>query len=207
MPTISPNLSNLRASSDPWLEVRSVLLYFVVAGRNAWWSTWIRRYSEGSLHHSLASAKAYCEGRRVQGTRFYIEELPSLALVGSSMCLLVSQINTEQPLEALDYGVLRELHNLVGVDTLSLHQLVRVFSRTSRVWSPALPAKDSLLLVTADSSTGLEPCSGNQRPQQWRSRSLGPHYYLKWLTETGTCKTESVVAAKHYFASSRNTGP
>lgn len=178
-------------------------MYFVVAGRNAWWSTWIRRYADGSLHHTLQSAKTYCEGRRVQGTRFYIEELPTLAVRDGERWLLITQINTEEPLKGLKHDTLRKLDELVGLETFSLSQLARVFSRSSQIWSPALPAENSLLIVCADSSTEFAPTSNNHVPQLWTSTSLGPQYLLQWHGQDSDCAVNYVEAAVRLLSSSQ----
>jgi hypothetical protein len=97
-------LLSFKESNFPELaksEVESIsttLLYYVFTGRNAWHSTWITRYSEGCMHASLELAKKYAEKRRTQGTVFHIKELPSIIARSKNGCLIVTQINSSNPL-------------------------------------------------------------------------------------------------------------
>jgi hypothetical protein len=53
-------------------------LYFCTKGRNAWHSTWIKRYLTGSIKTTIESAKEYCESLRGNGNTLYINEIPAL---------------------------------------------------------------------------------------------------------------------------------
>src|SRR4051812_25147339 len=107
--------------------VRVVKVFYVSTGRNAWWSTWVTRYSPGCMHGALESAKAFCEERRRQGTIFYIDELPSLAFVASECALVVSEINTEGFFDRFDAERFASITSVVPIITFSLDQVVCMF--------------------------------------------------------------------------------
>ncbi len=111
-------LSKFKKKSHPKLyhsEVTSIgccKLFFLVAGRNAWHSTWINRYTPGSLQTSFLGATSEAEKRRVQGTTFVIKEIPALKLSSKAGHLLVRQ------LQALGYQVLQAPDGRQGLETL-----------------------------------------------------------------------------------------
>jgi len=79
-------------------DVSAGLLYYLFNGRNAWHSTWITRYTEGCMHSDLQSAKDTAEKRRVQGSVFYIAELPAPIFSSAAGIIAVTEINSARPL-------------------------------------------------------------------------------------------------------------
>lgn len=74
------------------------LVYFS-QGRNAWEGRWSRTYTrEEAFCPDLKSATAKIERQRVQGSQWHIAELPVLVLAGVEDSLLVTEINTREPL-------------------------------------------------------------------------------------------------------------
>lgn len=73
-------------------------IYQVIYGRNAWHSTWVQIYDEENFHLEFEAAKESAENRRVQGSKWTIEELPALAFVGERHTLVVTEINSDRPL-------------------------------------------------------------------------------------------------------------
>lgn len=53
---------------------------------------------QDSLSVSLEDVKAKIERRRVQGSQWFIDELPTLVVAGESRSLLITEINTDKPL-------------------------------------------------------------------------------------------------------------
>jgi hypothetical protein len=161
-------------------EVKVVRLYYVTTGRNAWWSTWIKRYSPGCMHSTLDSAKSFCEGRRVHGTVFYVDELPSLAFVAPERSLVVSEINTDKFLGRLDLAQLRDITTVLPVSTMTLRQMVCVFRPESPLWPPTYPRKDSAILSFCSQPETLLEVQPREELSSWASSSSGPNYYLGW---------------------------
>lgn len=163
-------------------DVKAVKLHYVTTGRNAWWSTWITRYSPGCMHSTIESAKAFCEARRVQGTVFYIDELPSLAFIAESRALLVSEINTEAFLKRIDAKRLTSITTVFPVSTMTLRQMTYVFRPESPLWPADYPRQDSAILSFCSASNTLAELSTKEQLTSYASSSSGPGYYLNWST-------------------------
>lgn len=161
-------------------SVVAVKIYYVWTGRNAWWSTWSTRYSNGCMHLSLKSAKEYCEKRRTQGTVFYIDQLPSVAFIATDRILVLSEINTEKFLQRLQIEKLRELINIIPVSTMTLNQIAFSFNPNSLLWSKNYPKNNSCILSFANCSDGFEETQSNEQLISYKSSSSGPNYYLSW---------------------------
>lgn len=145
-----------------------VKLYYISYGRNAWNSTWVQRYAQGCMHLSFASAAAYAEGRRTQGTVFYIRELPALCFTGEGPTFFITEINTKHPLA----GFLAEKVSLQG----RLEDIANFFSSKR---------PNSILRLISDNSTSHEvllsrssllpkyqSCpNGNSAPLGWRQKA------------------------------------
>lgn len=75
-------------------------IYYISHGRNAWNSTWVRKYKDGCLHTTLQSAKQAAEKWRVSGSVFYIEQVPALVLsTDGPYSIIITQINEDWPLK------------------------------------------------------------------------------------------------------------
>lgn len=173
-------------------EVKVVRLYYVSTGRNAWWSTWITRYSPGCMHSTIASAKSFCEGRRVQGTVFYIDELPSLAFIAPERSLLVSEINTDKFLGQLNLGRLRDITTVLPVSTMTLRQMTHIFRPESPLWPSTYPKVDSTILSFCSQPETLAEVQSSEQLSSWASSSSGPNHYLGWSSRPFT-KDRSVL--------------
>ncbi|MGQ0510269.1 MAG: hypothetical protein ACT4P9_06610 [Betaproteobacteria bacterium] len=163
-------------------DVKAVKLYYVTTGRNAWWSTWITRYSPGCMHSTMDTAKAFCEAKRVQGTVFYIDELPSLAFIAENRALVVSEINTESFLKRLDAKRLTSITTVFPVSTMTLRQMTYVFRPESPLWPSDYPRQDSAILSFCSASGELSDLSAKAELSSFASSSSGPGYYLNWST-------------------------
>jgi hypothetical protein len=120
-------------------SVGAVKLYYVTAGRNAWWGTWIKRYEPGCMHISFESARSFAEKRRVQGTVFYIVELPTIAIVGSKGALLISEINSQKFFSRFRNARLQKLADTIPVSTMTLNQFAHIFRPKSSIWAANYP--------------------------------------------------------------------
>ena len=194
-------LSELHIKSHPKLCNSSVTsigcckLFFLVAGRNAWHSTWINRYTPGSLQASFLGAAATAEKRRVQGTTFVIKELPALKFSSNSGHLLVTEINCRQPLKHYSPDALsNELKQ--GLEFIDGHQdnyfsvgspimgAALSFRPDSRFWRISPPLRNRVLVLgTENKEQDFEQIHlSNALPALWRwpSSSSGSAYKLDW---------------------------
>lgn len=169
--------------SDLRFMVRSVgvvKVYYVWTGRNAWWSTWSTRYSPGCFHRDLASAKAFCEKRRVQGTVFYIDELPSVALLAPERVLTVSEINTASFLSKFDVRRLASITTAFPVSTMTLRQFWYLFRVNSALWPADHPRQNSSFVSFFRGVETFETVTPKDQLSSYSSSSVGPDYYLRW---------------------------
>lgn len=89
-------------------EVRKVKVFHVYKRRNEWinWDgdTSLVNRSGKAIKLSDQEARDYAECRRLQGTRFFIDELPALQVLSRSGSMLITEVFTDTPLLwALDH--------------------------------------------------------------------------------------------------------
>ncbi|MCX7197672.1 MAG: hypothetical protein NTW37_06700 [Proteobacteria bacterium] len=163
-------------------EVKPVKLHYVTSGRNAWWSTWITRYSPGCMHSTMDSAKQFCESQRVQGTVFYIDELPSIAFIADNRALVVSEINTDSFLKRIDVELLTTITTVFPVSTMTLRQMMYVFRPYSPLWPKDYPRLNSAIVSFSSAGDTMVELHTEEELFSYASSSVGPSYYLNWST-------------------------
>ena len=104
-------------------------LYYVQDGRNAWHSTWVKRWYPASFHFDFDGAKAYAEGLRVQGSVFHIMEVPTLVLGVRTGYALVTELSTQSPLS--EYKPI-----FISGDADTRLESVPFYWRYDRKWAP-----------------------------------------------------------------------
>lgn len=157
-----------------------VKTYYVWTGRNAWWSTWSTRYSPGCFHRDLESAKTFCENQRIQGTVFYIDELPSLAILAPERTLVVSEINTNHFLARYDVKRLASITTALPVSSMTLKQFWYLFRIESALWPADYPKFNSAFVSFDKNPEPLEKIDKKQEVSSYSSNSTGPNYCLGW---------------------------
>ena len=120
------------------------------------------------------------EARRVQGTVFYIDELPSLAFFAPERVLVVSEINTKEFLGKLDSKLLRSITTVLPVSSMTLRQMTYIFRPQSPLWPPSYPQKDSSILSFCSAPKTLSEVLPNDDLSSFASSSSGTNYYLNW---------------------------
>ncbi|WP_298725997.1 hypothetical protein [uncultured Ferrovibrio sp.] len=90
-------------SDDRVISADVVKLFYLYYGRNAWHSTWTEWYREdGSFHVSYNAACDAAERWRVQGSTFYLTEIPALSFRSNGLTILVFQTSNSDRLDQLD---------------------------------------------------------------------------------------------------------
>jgi hypothetical protein len=74
-------------------EIKYGKMLYLGYGRNAWHSTWIRRYYPGSISLFEKDLQSLCENLRVQGSVFRIETVPVVYLVYKEDVVVLVAIN------------------------------------------------------------------------------------------------------------------
>jgi hypothetical protein len=160
-----------------------VKLYYISYGRNAWNSTWIQRYTQGCMHLSFASASAYAESRRTQGTVFYVRELPALCFTGDGPALFVTEINSKHPLAEF----LPEKADLQGR-----------FEDVADFFSPRKP--NSALRLFSNDSSQYESFLGKSTPlPRYQSFPNGNSEPLGWKQKDSETRFDAVFALAKAF--------
>lgn len=161
-------------------EIKLVTVYFVYKGRNAYHSTWIRRYSDGCLHASIESAKSYCETERTNGTVFTISRLPALAFTAGDKIFAVTEIEVRKNLNEFNFELLTWLTNLLPLPSLSFLHLYHLFKPKSTLWPKDHPKKNSVILVTGNFSKDLVACDEAVKFIEYESKPRGTGNRLGW---------------------------
>lgn len=178
--------------------VRPVKIYYVFAGRNAWHSTWVQRYSNGCMHVSMQSAKNHAERLRTQGSVFNILELPAVAGISQAGAIIATQINTDRPLQTYSPNALSTEHPTAQLIEGALSNylvhgapmlgLALTFERDSRFWR-SLPPRENSVFTLASRESELEfEALGDGELAQYTSRSNGGQYYLGWSRSLATVR-------------------
>jgi hypothetical protein len=77
-------------------------VYYLITGRNAWHSTWVRQYYKNCISTESRELERDAERLRERGTTFQIQELPGICLETKSGCAVLTEINTFYPLKNYD---------------------------------------------------------------------------------------------------------
>ena len=188
-------------------QISAAKLYYCFTGRNAWWSIWVQKYYEGCMHSSLESAKKYAEKKRVQGTVFYIEEIPALIFEAENNCLAVTQINCKEPMAEYSSDAISEkvslskfkiknaMNNYLKCGA-SLEGVCLSFDYDSSFWKRLQPSENSIVRVMckkakSDQFVSLKPKEALFR---FESYSVGSNYYLEWRKSESRFSPDSVLS-------------
>lgn len=202
-------LLNIDTTRFPTLESEVVRrrgarkLYYLHDGRNAWWTTWVQRYYNGCMHSSLWDAQRHAERMRVQGSVFYIVELPAVILEGDSLVCAITQINTTSVLAGYSCHAVtpdappgyrlrddaRENYLTVGSP---LRGAYASFDPVSRFWRRQPPLVDAVIRVFG--SGRLEEFEGMGRGpmRRYKSQSVGRAYQLSWTRSSAGLRRRDV---------------
>lgn len=182
-------------------DIQAITIYYVYTGRNAWHSTWITQYTEGCMHTTLRSAKAYAETKRVQGTVLNISDLPALHILSSAGSVIITQINSKAPLKNYSRSAVSESHwcyNLMKnylndylVPGASIHGAVLSFDFDSRFWRSPPPALNSTIITTPSEKT-FETTILQKTNKHRRSISYGGNCALGWREQDTDVSSKGV---------------
>ncbi len=174
----------------------AVRIYYCRSSRNAWQGK-IERYRPGCMHTNMETAKGFAEAQRVQGSVFYIRQLPALLLVDGPH-LVVTQINTNEPLHGYSSSAVGdpEVYSFVDDSLIpgnGMREVVDSFRYNSPFWTTAPKPRDSVMRLFYDDELD-EFEDLNHRPlMTWKSRSTGGDQTLKWDPVRTATKGEAVL--------------
>ena len=190
------------AKGDDWteaafLEVVPFTVYLLSTGRNAWWTTWVERYTGSTaLYASIEEAKAAAETQRVQGTVFLIEQVPSLAFISNQGMIIASEFGVSQPFSQLD---LDKLANILIIGS-SMGVLAIATSVTSKFyWRGEKRTGNTYVQAFAPTETVLENLPEEQKFQSWKSHAQGTGYFLSWSEEANDRSVDGLTAVRGVY--------
>jgi len=155
------------------------------------------------MHSCLKSAKDFVEKKRVQGSVFNIREMPGIAFRSSAGDIVVTQINTGEPLSlystkehyqpahiaALNKDLTLDSYVNLGVP---FYEVAKSFSWWSKFWSSQPPLANSVI-VLATRDSGAEYSNDIQDDfKAYVSYSNGTRYRLGWRTMSATISAEPI---------------
>jgi hypothetical protein len=180
----------------PLLTVTAVQAYVLIRGRNAWNSTWVQNYmGTGAVYLTLVEAKKAAEAQRVQGSVFYIRQIPAMALNSTEGSVLLVEFHSDNSFGKWD--------TKNGADELvigtPLSQVITALGRGG-LWKTPVPSKHSFITVKTGWDT-LETVPPRGSFTRWTSQSQGPNYYLKWNEYSGRYSRGGINAIIRTFNS------
>jgi hypothetical protein len=175
-------------------------LYYLYRGRNAWHSTWVTHYFDGSVSASMWDVRELAEKWRAQGSAFTIREQPALICETDAGLLAITQINTERPLGNLTKrrgapAAIAELHERLSSDRprTSVEQFASLLRAAAKYsWSPLCSPK-ALVLVGTDVADLPIDRLRTRNLKSWRSSSAGSGYYLNWNEGSSPIKPNAIL--------------
>lgn len=190
---------NSKLLQSPLLDLRVARAFLLTKGRNAWHSTWIRRY-QGShaVHGMLEWAKEDAEAKRGPGNVFYIREMPVLVLDIEDeheldCSIVLTDFYADNPFARWskhEAGSVLELETPVGA-------VLNAFSAEG-AWLYPAPNPHSLIVARARSFE--LPHSGTvEELHSWTSRPVGAQRSLAWVKETNNYVFDGVNAVERQF--------
>ena len=141
------------------LQVIQSSLFYLGYQRNAWWSTWINRYNSDSVSESVEYLKIIAENRRVSGSVFKIQSLPSVVLKYRTRTICLCPINE---MSSHEYDFL--FHKI------EYNGLKKLFT--------TLPSSDKNWILAFNCEG--KPANSAFVPKMYKSMSFGSKYKLSW---------------------------
>ena len=190
------------AKGDDWtdaafLELVPFTVYLLSTGRNAWWTTWVERYTGSTaLYASIEEAKAAAEKQRVQGTVFLIEQVPSLAFISNRGMIIASEFGVSQPFAQLN---LDKLSSFLVIGT-PMGELAKVTAvNTKFYWLGEKRTGHTFVQAFAPTLTALEKLQEGQKFQSWQSHAQGTGYFLSWSEVANDRSVDALTAIRKVY--------
>ena len=158
--------------------LKSVTLYLLSTGRNAWHSTWSAKYQKNAaLFSNFEAAKDAAEKSRNRGTTFKIAQYPGLAFLSTEGVVALVEFHSNQPFNKLRIEDL-DKHLSIGV---TIREAISPFTNAdSKFWNSPFPSPDSFVDVKSDLAEDFQPIIESTSMKKWGSVASGSNYYLGW---------------------------
>jgi hypothetical protein len=168
-------------------SLKSVTLYLLSTGRNAWHSTWSSKYQKNAaLFSSFTAAKDAAEKSRNRGTTFKITQYPGLAFHSTEGVVALVEFHSSLSFSKLKIEDL-EKNLSIGV---SIKKAITPFTKPdSDFWNSPFPLEDSFVDVKSDLAEDFEPLIESTYMKKWGSVASGSNFYLGWQELNKTSET------------------
>jgi hypothetical protein len=130
----------------------------------------------------------------VQGTVFYIDEVPAIAFRAGELALVVVEINTSSIFESFDRDRLISVLQLLPLRTMSLRQISLLMGSHSALWPKQHRWRDRVHAAVVPAAAPLEMISSDSQLTSHKSFSCGSYYSLGWLKRPFANSGAHVVA-------------
>ncbi len=178
----------------PLLGLEAVLLYVVTRGRNAWHSTWVRNYKgPRALLGDFERARRHAEFQRVQGSVFYISQVPGIALHSEHGSVTLVEFHSDNPYGKWDRTVGGRLLQIGTPMATTLRALGR-----SGPWLKPIPSQHSFISGFSGDLT-LTRLPKSKPLERWTSYSNGTNYRLGWKSDRARYTRRGVRAVERAF--------
>lgn len=197
---------------------RPIKIFYLYQGRNAWHSTWVQHYYPGCMTDAISTARSNAESRRAPGNVFYILDTPALAVESELGALVITQVNTGDPLggyEPLPTASLvengefkrRRLPRKLKVGA-PLAEVRETFQRGSPYWSAAPAMESDVLVLWLPTPRRAKPLDSGGLFVRRKSSSGGDSTVpLEWVEQPlATINTSHVTGLAEIFHQERVGG-
>ena len=178
----------------PLLTVTPAVVYVLIRGRNAWHSTWVTNYKgTGAVYLTLDEAKRAAEKQRVQGSVFYIRQVPAVALNSREGTVVMVEFHSDTCFGNWD--------STLGAKALTIGTPMSVVIAAlgrDGTWRAPLPSRHSYITVKA-AWNAVESMHASRRFTRWASQSQGPRIHLTWDAYDGGKSRSGVNAVIRAF--------
>jgi hypothetical protein len=143
------------------------------------------------MNPTFDSAKAEAERKRVQGSIFYIREVPALQFISKKLCILVTEINTDSPLK--NFLEVSEQPNITLMDVYSHFTSERPNSIIRLIWrNTEFSRQNGKMCLVRNYFNSLETTASSRELKGYKSYSNGKGYNLGWNKEENKLHTSAV---------------
>lgn len=196
------------------LDIQTCVVAYLVRGRNAWQSTWVRHwFRDANLFTDVTSAKAGAESLRGRGNVFYIREVPALLLSGPHERIVLCNMGVDDPFSAFTGFDTTPVDTVAGrwIDGVypgvSLRDAVAALDSASRHWPENLRSEHGVRAGTVPMDLTFPDRDGPL--VSLKSFAQGSGYLLGWMSDRGPrpFKTDGAASANrrwHEFVSLAN---
>lgn len=188
------------ADNSKLKSINKGIIYHVFSGRNAWHSQWVTTYTNKCMHTTFESAKKHAESNRIAGSVFYISQLPCIVLRSEQSTILITEINSENPLSNHSYNlknnyvqfILDNLDSelLIKNENKEIQSTIDLFKTNSKHWQNT-KRHQSIIILKQKAHIPIETLKTDNLSIRV-SKSFGAGYYLIWRSIDSNIKAEAV---------------